>query len=74
MLWGRVRKPKVPATPSIASVDLLRHISQSNTVDERVRERANKDLERVTDFNQRVTTTQKNKGTFTFQLQCKGRT
>ena len=66
VLWGRVRKPKVPGTPSIAGVDLLRHISQSNTVDERVRERANKDLERVADVHKRTAAAQKQKGMFIF--------
>ena len=46
VLWGRVRKPSLPGQPNVASVDLLRHIANSETADERVRERARRDLEK----------------------------
>lgn len=46
ILWGRIRKPSLPGQPNVASVDLLRHIANSETADERVRERARTDLEK----------------------------
>lgn len=72
VLWGRVRKPKVPGSPSIAGVDLLRHISQSDTVDERVRERANRELERAKGGPKRITAALKQKGMLTFHPQAQG--
>lgn len=49
VLWGRIRKPSLPGEPNVASVDLLRHIANSETADERVRERARRDLEKGLD-------------------------
>ncbi|SPO04805.1 related to extracellular metalloproteinase [Cephalotrichum gorgonifer] len=44
VLWGRVRKRRSQGTPKVVSVGLLRHIVESENVDERVKERARRDL------------------------------
>lgn len=49
VLWGRIQKPSLPGQPNVASVDLLRHIANSETADERVRERARENLEKGLD-------------------------
>ena len=55
--FGRIQKPRTPeVTPSVTTVDLLKHISESERVDYRVRERARKDLERMTDVNKGMAT------------------
>ena len=55
----------MPGSPSIASVDLLKHISESDVADERVRQRAKTDLERVTDAKKRNVAVQEAKSKLT---------
>lgn len=62
VLRSRVQKPKVQSTPSIAPVDLLRQISESENVDYRVREHARRDLEHTTNLHKRVLGAQKRNG------------